>query len=144
MISATTNTIRKMKNRTCAMPAAVDATPPKPRSPAITAITSNTRAQYSIALSVAAARATASSFHTCVRAQEQAGRPPGSGGQGAHHAVEAEADPGTDVVDALVLLRQTGVRDVVDKGRDLDLRVDPVTDFELLAEQDVRAKALAV
>src|SRR5438876_822423 len=45
MTRATTKTIRKIKNSTCAMPAAVEATPPKPRRPAMTAITRKTRAQ---------------------------------------------------------------------------------------------------
>src|SRR5437763_9791424 len=54
----------------------------------------------------------------------------------------AEAD--ADVVDALVLLGETAVRDVVDKGRDLPDRVDQVAELERFAEQNVRAEALAV
>jgi hypothetical protein len=45
MTRATMNTTRKMKNSTLEMPAAVEAIPPKPRTPAMIAMIRNTTAQ---------------------------------------------------------------------------------------------------
>jgi hypothetical protein len=45
MTRLTTSRTRKMKNKTCAMLADVEAIPPKPNRPAIIATTRKTRAQ---------------------------------------------------------------------------------------------------
>src|SRR5439155_25839758 len=72
--------------------------------------------------------------------RERVGKPASSGGEG----LEAEAQAGPDIVDALVLLGKAGVRDVIDKRRYLDDRIDPVAQLQLLAEQNVGAEALPV
>ena len=50
MMSATTNRTKKRKNKTLAIPAAVPAIPPNPKTAAITETTKNTKAQYNMAV----------------------------------------------------------------------------------------------
>src|SRR6266540_6493665 len=65
---------------------------------------------------------------------------PGSGAQ----PLEPDTEANAHVVDALVVLSGTGVRDVVDHHRYLPHRIDAIAEFQGFAEQDVRAEAFAV
>src|SRR5205823_8668518 len=58
--------------------------------------------------------------------------------------LEAHAEAGADVVDALVLLGETAIRDVIDKRRDLPAGHEFIAKVQRLPEQHVRTEALAV
>src|SRR5207245_11247481 len=57
---------------------------------------------------------------------------------------EADAETGAHIIDALVVPGETGIRDMVDKRRDLPDGIDPVAQFEGFAKQQMRAEIFAV
>src|SRR3954447_2342565 len=120
------------------MLAAVDATPPKPSLPATTAITRNTSAQYSIDFSVG------------VRPERSVFRPVFFTNSVECNSVplpafsEADAEPNTEIIDALILAGQAGIGGMVEHDRDLVGRIDAIAELESLTEQYVRAETFTV
>src|SRR4051812_5979076 len=59
-------------------------------------------------------------------------------------ASEADAEAAAEFVQALVVARETGIRDMIHVDRDFVLQRDAIAEFEGLAKQHMTAERLAV